>query len=129
MLARIKKFFEFAAKNGMYLPMAYDASSEKPSVTLLSFYVGLVLSTLSIIAYHFLPDKLMGPTLTTMLFLGMAFVFYRMRNLDKVKFDLDDRSIELDASEDKETSNSDKQATESGENQKPEQEEEENEEK
>ena len=96
MLARIKKFFEFASKEGLYLPMAYDGSRNKPSVTLLAFYIGLILSTLSIVAFHFMPETLLQPTIATLMFLAMGFVFYRMRNLDKIKFDLDDKSIELD---------------------------------
>lgn len=96
MLNKIKKFFEFSSKNGWFLPSAYDATREEPSATLLAFHVGLILSIGSLIAYHFLPDKLVGPVSATLMFFGMTFVMYRLRNLDKVKLDLDDRSIELE---------------------------------
>jgi len=96
MLEKIKKFFEFSSKNGLYLFSAYDATREEPSATLLAFHVGLILSIGSLISYHFLPDKLVGPVSATLMFFGMTFVMYRMRNLDKVKLDLDDRSIELE---------------------------------
>jgi hypothetical protein len=33
----------------------------------------------------------------TLLFLSLGFVFYRLRNLDKVKIDFDDRSVELES--------------------------------
>jgi hypothetical protein len=99
MLEKIKKFFEFSSKEGLYLPMAHDAIRGKPSVTLLVFYVGLILSTISLIAFHFRPETLLQPTLATLVFLSMGFVFYRMRSLDRIKFDLDDKSIELGGGE------------------------------
>lgn len=75
--------------------MAHDSRSGKPSVTLLIFYSGLILSIISIVVLHMDPSKYLSASLVTLLFLGMGFVFYRMRNLDKVKIDLDDKSIEL----------------------------------
>ena len=96
----IKDFFKTSAERGMNLPLAYDASSGKPSITLLIFYVAMVMTVGSLTAFHFLPDKLLQPSLLTLLFLGLSFVFYRMRNLDKVKFDLDDKSIELEGGND-----------------------------
>lgn len=86
--------------------MAHDATTGKPSITLLIFFTALVLTTGSLIAFHFEPEKLLQPCILTLSFLAMSFVFYRMRSLDKVKFDLDDKSFELDASEDKEITKS-----------------------
>lgn len=96
MISKIKEFFKFSAEEGLKLPLAYDASKQGPSITLLIFYVALIMTTASLTAFHFLPDKLLQPSCLTLLFLGMSFVFYRMRNLDKVKFDLDDKTIELE---------------------------------
>lgn len=93
----LKDIFKTSSERGMHLPMAYDASSGGPSVTLLIFYVAMIMTVGSLTAFHFLPEKLLQPSLLTLLFLGLSFVFYRMRNLDKVKFDLDDKSIELDS--------------------------------
>lgn len=92
----LKDFFKNGAERGVNLPLAYDASNNKPSITLLIFYVAMLMTVGSLTAFHFAPEKLLQPALLTLLFLGLSFVFYRMRNLDKVKFDLDDKSIELE---------------------------------
>lgn len=97
MFERIKSALKVGSEKGMSLPLAYDASSKGPSITLLIFYIAMTMTVGSLTAFHFLPDKLLQPCLCTLTFLAMSFVFYRMRNLDKVKFDLDDRSFELDS--------------------------------
>lgn len=96
MLEKIKKFIKYASEYGLELPAARDHANQAPSTTLFAFYLGLFLSCVSIIAYHILPDKLIGPTSMTLLFLAMSFVFYRLRNLDKVSLDLDDKEITLE---------------------------------
>ncbi len=101
----LKEIFKTSAERGMHLPMAYDADKKGPSITLLIFYVAMIMTIGSLTAFHFMPDKLLQPSLLTLLFLGLSFVFYRMRNLDKVKFDLDDRSIELEGNNDDEAGN------------------------
>lgn len=102
MLNKLKEFFNKANLHGLSLPMAHDSVTGKPSVTLLGFYLGLLLSVCSIIAYHFFSDKLIGPSSMTLLFFGMTFVFYKLRQLDKIKLDLDDKSIELEDTHEKE---------------------------
>lgn len=104
-LESLKEIFKVSSERGMHLPMAYDADKEGPSITLLIFYVAMLMTVGSLTAFHFLPDKLLQPSLLTLLFLGLSFVFYRMRNLDKVKFDLDDRSIELEGGNDEQAGN------------------------
>lgn len=99
-MKKICEFFNKANKVGLSLPMAHDSLTGKPSVTLLGFYLGLLLSVGSLIAYHFFSDKLIGPASMTLLFLGMTFVFYKIRQLDKVKLDLDDREITLEDTQD-----------------------------
>ncbi len=96
MLEKIKQFLEFSSKTGVYLPMAYDARNKKPSITLLAFYLALILSVGSLIAYHFLPDKLIGPVSMTLMFFGMTFIFYKMRQIDKLKLDLANKTVELE---------------------------------
>lgn len=117
MLERIKKFFEFSSKEGLHLPMAHDATKGKPSITLLIFYIAMIMTAISLTAFHFLPDKLLQPALLTLTFLAMAFVFYRLRNLDKVKLDLDDKSIELDGGDN--GSDGEGTTTSGGESSKP----------
>lgn len=96
MLDKIKKLFEFSAKNGLYFPAAYDINTNKPSTTLFSFYLGIILSVGSLIAYHVFPDKLIGPTSMTLLFLAMTFITYRLRQIDKVSVNLENKSFELE---------------------------------
>lgn len=91
---KIKAFFEFASKNGLYLPMAYDATTKKPSVTLLAFYLGVLVSFCSVVAMHFFP-KLWDATIAALTFFVLTFIFYRMRRLANVKMDLDDKSLEF----------------------------------
>lgn len=96
MLKRIKDLIIKSNRIGLPVPLAHDSVSDKPSVTLLIFYTGLILSIISITLLHIEPDRYLSATLVTLLFLSMGFVFYRLRNLDKIKFDLDDKSIELE---------------------------------
>lgn len=99
-LQKIKDFFKVGAERGLNLPLAYDASKNGPSITLLIFYFAMLLTVGSLIAFHLEPDKLLQPALLTLTFLAMAFVFYRLRSLDKVKLDLDDKTIELEGDDD-----------------------------
>ncbi len=96
MLEKIKALLEFTNKTGMYLPMAHDATRSAPSITLLILYISATLATGSVIALHF-NEQLLVATGTTLLFLAMSFVMYKMRQLDKVKFNMQERSFELDA--------------------------------
>ncbi len=96
MLDKLFKNLKDSYVNGWILPTAFDSVKKESSTTLLFFYVGLTLSVLSLTAYHFLPETLVGPASMTMLFFGMTFVFYRMRSLDKIKFDIKNQSFELE---------------------------------
>lgn len=100
MLEKIKQFIIKANTYGLPLPMARDSVTNLPSVTLLAFYLGLCLSVGSLIAYHF-EDSLLGATGMSLLFFGMTFVFYKLRALDKVKFDLKNQSFELEDEQEK----------------------------
>lgn len=100
MLEKIKQFIKNANSFGLPLPMARDSVTNLPSVTLLAFYLGLCLSVGSIIAYHF-EDSLLGATSMTLLFLGMTFIFYRMRAIDKFKINFEEKSIEIEDTQEK----------------------------
>jgi hypothetical protein len=78
--------------NGIPLPMAQDAS-KGPSFTLLCAYLAFILAVGCIIRLT-VTDPLMGAASSILLFVVCA-VLYRIRNLDKAKFDLDDKSFEL----------------------------------
>lgn len=92
---KLKAFFEFSAKTGLYFPMAYDNDRKKPSVTLFAFYISVIISAISVIALHFTDVWL--ATAASLMMLGMTFVFYRMRKLTSAKIDLDDKTIEFSA--------------------------------
>lgn len=85
-------------KRGMYWPFVHDPERSEPSVTLMFFYITFVIASIMITASSVLQlmkgDYVMATVMPSML-LMMGFVFYRMRNLDKVKFDLDDKQIEF----------------------------------
>lgn len=67
----------------------------KPSITLLFAYFAFILAVGACV-YLLTRDALSGTMGALVLFFG-CLVTYRMRKLDKVKFDLDDKSFELDA--------------------------------
>lgn len=86
------------AKRGAYWPFVHDPQSGEPSVTLMFFYIAFVLAistiTVSSIMQLLKGDLVMATVMPTMLLL-LGFVFYRLRTLDQVKIDLDDKQIEL----------------------------------
>lgn len=83
---------------GIKLPMAYDAVTKHPSVTLLFPYIAFIVL---IYAEIRLIDS--NPTEGALLALGawfLATVLYMLRKLSKAKFDLDDKSFELEGGND-----------------------------
>lgn len=101
MFEMIRGIWNSWAREGIDLPYARDYGSNKPSLTLLMFYLTFVLAICSLIALH-LNSQLLSATSMCLLAWGMGFVFYRLRHLDKVKIDLDDKSIALEDTPDKE---------------------------
>ena len=75
-------------------PFAIDKATGRPSVTLFFAYVAFIISLVAV-GYLLYKDVLAGTTAALMLFFGCA-VLYKMRNLDKMKFDLQNRSFELE---------------------------------
>jgi len=80
--------------------MAYDKDINGPSVTLLFVWISGALATTSLIALNF-TDKTLSAAMVSITFWSLAVVFYRLRKLDKFKLDLDDRSIEIEAQDEK----------------------------
>lgn len=121
MIQKIKDAIKRWSSEGMRWPFAHDSSTGKPSVTLLMFYVGFCLMVASALGLHIVAivkidafDKFIMATMTTMLIWALGFIFYRLRHLDKIKVDLDDRSIELEGSD--ETSTDTNNSGQSGQN-------------
>lgn len=91
------------AKRGMYWPFVHDPQRNEPSVTLMFFYITFVLSItfVSVSSIMLLiKNELINATLMPTLLMLLGFVFYRLRNLDKVKIDLNDQEIELSSTDD-----------------------------
>lgn len=85
-------------KRGMYWPFVHDPQRGEPSVTLMFFYITFVMACTIITTssvMQLLKGDLLGATLMPTMLLMMGFIFYRLRNLDQVKIDLDDKEIEL----------------------------------
>lgn len=79
------------------LPLAVDTDG-KSSVTLLFAYIAFIIACMAN-AYLLYKDVTAGTVSSLTLFFG-SMIFYRLRKLDKVKFDLDDKSFELEGSDD-----------------------------
>ena len=99
-LSKIKEQFKEWNQVGMRIPVASDNGT--PSITMLFTYVSFLAVLLSLIYLHVYPDKPV-PTLISILAWSISLFIYRMRRIDKLKFDLDDKSFEVDAEDDNET--------------------------
>lgn len=86
---------------GIKFPFAHDATTGKPSITLFFPYVTGFISIVSVIALHFKLDLVIA-SLTCIVFWLIAMILYMLRRISKAKFDLDDKSFELDSDSEKE---------------------------
>lgn len=78
-------------------PFAKDKVTNKPSVTLLFAYVSFILATLAC-GYLLYKDAIAGTVSSLMLFFGTV-IFYRMRRIDSFKFNLEEKSLEIDGAD------------------------------
>lgn len=101
MIQKLKDFIKGLSTMGINFPYAFDPVTKQASVTLLFAYTTFLLTIVSVIALHFKLDLLVA-TITTMGFWVIAVIFYLIRNLQKAKFDLDDKSFELEGEDDNE---------------------------
>lgn len=99
----IKKTWHIWGTEGMKWPFAYDPVKQKPSVTLLFFYISFCLAasavSVSSIMLVLKGDYLIA-TFMPMLMMYSGFIFYRLRRLDSVKINLAEKSIDLDGGSD-----------------------------
>lgn len=102
MLDKIKKFFVFASEEGLKLPMAFDGVNERPSATLFFTYFTYLLTVASII-YTFFDNNAFTPVVSSIILFVICLTIYRIRRLDSVELDLDDRSIKIKGNEAKES--------------------------
>lgn len=82
-------------------PFAIDKVSKKPSVTLFFAYVSFLIA-LGVTIYLTVKDVIAGSVAALMLFFGCLLI-YRMRQIDRFKFDLQNKSIEIEDTPDEET--------------------------
>jgi hypothetical protein len=95
------KWFAKLFGEGIQIPLflAYDPVTKLPSVTLLFFYISYVISTLittTSSVFLLMKGEYLSATWMPTLSVLLGFVCYRLRSLDKIRIDLDDRAIELD---------------------------------
>lgn len=91
-------FWDKITETGLKLPYAYDPVSGKPSVTLLFPYIAFIVAIIgNIILIN--KDTFTG-TVTAIIFWALSTVFYMLRQLNKAKIDLDDKSIDLEGESD-----------------------------
>lgn len=92
-MRRILNRLEILCRRGLYFPMAVDPNTNKPSITLLIFYVMFIFMMGSIIYAHVYESFI--PSLVTLACFISSFVFYKMRRVTDLKVDLDDKSLEI----------------------------------
>lgn len=95
MFKSIKNYIKDGLDQGFKVPLAKDGIEGKPSATLWFAYLSFFLALGSEIYFIYKGDPLASTT-TAICFWVLAMVFYRLRKLDKIKIDLNNRSIELD---------------------------------
>lgn len=104
-MGKIKEVIKKWSHEGMYWPFVHDPVAKQPSVTLMFFYISFTLAVSVITASSILlllkNDPIQATLMPSFLML-MGFVFYRLRKLDNVKIDLDDKKIELSSQPEKE---------------------------
>jgi hypothetical protein len=98
-MQKLKEIWTSWTLTGVHLPFLYDPTSDKPSITLGLLYLTSVLMLGSVLALH-IKDNLLVATLVSILVWVLSYVFYKLRKLDKAKFDLDDKSFELSGNSD-----------------------------
>lgn len=93
----LKKIFEFSAKIGFYFPGAYDSNTDKASTSLLFANLSFYIACGSVLTLMY-KDIALG-TVAAITLAVVYFIFYMLRKLNKAKFDLDDRSFDLENTE------------------------------
>ena len=98
MLKKLSALWEKWSTDGLRVPFIWDATTNKPSMTLMFPYIGFLLCIISLIALHFSASLFLA-TATTIGFWVLGVVFYLMRRIQKMRLDLDDKEIELEGGE------------------------------
>ncbi len=95
MIQKLKDLWVQASTSGLLIPFVKDPVNQQPSVTLLMVLTSFLMTVVSLVALHLKADLLIA-TGTTMLFWIIGMVFYLIRNIQRAKFDLDDKSFDIE---------------------------------
>lgn len=98
-MSRITEFFKSANENGLHFPLARDPVSGQASVTMFFLYLANMMAIGSLIYLHIKGDPFIA-TCMSVLYAVISTVLYMMRKISKAKFDLKDKSFDLDAGTD-----------------------------
>lgn len=90
----LKPILKAVRESGLPLPLAYDASTKRPSFRLLTVYVSFLLAVGSLVGLHFHTEIVIASAMS-MLFFALCMVFYMLRRLESAKIDLDDQEISI----------------------------------
>lgn len=96
MLGKLLELWDKWSTEGMKLPFVHDPEAKVASVTLLFTYVTFVLMVIFLTLSFFYPETLQTTAMSVLIW-AVSVIFYRLRKLDKVKIDVDNKSIELDS--------------------------------
>ena len=91
----LKDTFSTSLKEGIPLPVAKDVNRGEASVTLFFMYIFNMCALASLIYLH-IQDTALTAALVTATYSIIWTVLYMMRHIQKAKFDLDDKSIDLE---------------------------------
>lgn len=98
MLQNLKDWYADVKENGIKFLYAFDSERKSASSTLFYCYVSFYFVLASLIALHF-KSELLTATAVTITFFSICMIFYRLRKIDKLKVDLDDKSLEVENNE------------------------------
>lgn len=98
MMTWLKNLWVKWSETGVRVPFVMSGTQKKPSITLTFAYLTFAIACASITALHF-SASLAIATWTSIGFWVIATVLYMMRSISKAKFDLDDKSIDLESGE------------------------------
>ena len=94
MWEKLCKWIDENREYGITLFYAYDPISQKPSITLFMAYVSFIIAIAAGIYSLFFPSSLIG-TFALMTFAIVYTILYMVRSINKAKFNLQEKSFEL----------------------------------
>ncbi len=94
-MEKLKEILIYLNRVGFPAPAIYDADKKGPSVSLLFAYIAYLLTIIGISTLMY--KNLETGVLAGIIYSVLMIVFYLMRRLTKAKFDLDDKSIDLES--------------------------------